>query len=245
MKPLVVLKHVAHEGLGTLADVLQESDVPFRHVDLFHEVPEDLDPHDLGGLIVMGGPMNVDQTDRYPFLAREVPWIARAIEAQLPVLGICLGSQLVAKALGSKVFPNPKKEIGWYEVQLTESATADPLLGSLQRRETVFQWHGDTFELPTGAVQLATSELCSQQAFRFGQSTWAFQFHMEVTAEMIDQWLREPGGRAEVAALDYIHPGDIRREIPRFLPPMERKAREVFGRFAEHCRQRHGREQGV
>ena len=184
----------------------------------------------------MGGPMNVDETQRYPFLAAEVDWIRRALDLRLPMLGICLGDQLLAKALGAKVFPNRVKEIGWYSMEMTPAAAADPLFAGCGKSLTVFQWHGDTFDLPPGAVHLAHSPLCAQQAFRAGPCAYGLQFHVEMTAAMIADWLGEPGNCGELAELDYIDAAAIRAATPERLPSLEVLARQVLGRFAGLCR---------
>ena len=252
MKPVIALRHVPHEGLGTIGDALTRGGMEFTIVDALgapspqpspkgrgSELPE-FDPRDWSGLVVMGGPMNVDQVDRYPVLADEVRWLQQAVEARLPVLGVCLGSQLLAKALGSKVYANRIKEIGWYDVELLPTANNDPLfhdLPSADRRINVFQWHGDTFDLPAGAMQLARSEQCENQAFRFGESAYGLQFHMEVTAGIIEEWLCEGGNCGELAELSYIDPAVIREETPKRLPAMEAIGRVVFDRFVEMCKE--------
>jgi GMP synthase (glutamine-hydrolysing) len=263
MKPVLAVRHVAHEGLGTIGDALARNDVPVEIVDaLAAPSPQpspkgrwssaDFDPGMWAGLVVMGGPMNVDEVKKYPFLAEEVRWLERAVEAGLPILGVCLGAQLLAKALGARVYPNKIKEIGWYEVELLPAAGDDPLLGSLgsstltpalsqgEREEsvTVFQWHGDTFDLPKGAQRLARSELCENQAFRYGRAAYGLQFHLEVTAEIIESWLCEGGNCGELAGLSYIDPVAIRRETPEKLPEMQRLGRVVFDRFVEMCKGR-------
>ena len=133
--------------------------------------------------------MNVDEVEKYPHLAQEVEWIKQALAAGLPTLGICLGAQLLAKALGAKVYPNRVKEIGWYSAELTPHADRDPLFEGGGKQITVFHWHGDTFDLPPGTVRLAESKLCRNQAFRYGRSAYGLQFHIEMTAELIDSWL--------------------------------------------------------
>jgi GMP synthase (glutamine-hydrolysing) len=183
----------------------------------------------------MGGPMNVDETERYPALAHEVAWLQKAVEAEIPVLGVCLGSQLLAKALGARVYANRVKEIGWYDIELVSSAADDPLFAGSPQTINIFQWHGDTFDLPAGAVQLARSPQCENQAFRFGKSAYGLQFHLEVTAEIIDDWLGEPGNCGELSQVPYIEPEAIRRETPVRLPVMEKHASGVFDRFAEMC----------
>ena len=235
MKPILVLQHVPHETLGTIEPALTEAELPLEYLELFRGGPRRPDLSQSAGMVVLGGPMNVDQTDAFPFLAAEIDWIGEAIDRGLPVLGVCLGSQLIAKTLGAAVRPNRIKEIGWYPLQLTPDAQEDRLLSGCDRDQTVFQWHGDTFDLPTGAVPLARSDLCENQAFRYGENAYAFQFHIEVTARMIDSWLDEEQNRREVAALDYIDSRVIRNRTPEQLPGLQTLSRVVFGRFAAMC----------
>jgi GMP synthase (glutamine-hydrolysing) len=238
MKPVLVLRHAPHEGLGTLGDALVAGQLALTQVDLFREPLATFSPRQWAGLVVMGGPMNVDETTRYPFLGDEVVWIRRAVDDGLPVLGVCLGSQLLAKTLGARVTPNRVKEIGWYEVELTSAASDDPLLAGCQKSESVFQWHGDTFNLPQGAVQLARGKSCENQAFRYGKCAYGLQFHLEVTAPMIDTWLCEDGNCGELSQLDYIDPAAIRRQTPERIGPLEQLSHLVFGRFAALCHHR-------
>lgn len=246
MKPVLIFHHVPHEMAGTVADALDAAGLTAEYTLLYEAVPKRLDMTSVAGLVVLGGPMNVDETDEYPFLVPEVTWIREAVEARVPVLGVCLGAQLLAKALGAKVWHNHVKEIGWYPVELTPLAAADPLFagcldgmagGSPTADGTfeVFQWHGDTFDLPPGAVHLARSAACENQAFRLGDSAYALQFHLEMTAEMIEDWLGNAENCRELAALDYIEPETIRRETPEQLPALQNIAARVFGRFAAMC----------
>ncbi len=149
-----VLRHMPQEGLGTLETALSRAGVEFRYFDLYRDVPTQLPLDEASGLVVLGGAMNVDEVEQYPFLALDICWIEQALALELPLLGVCLGSQLLAKALGSRVYPNRVKEIGWYPVELLPSADNDPLFAQSGAR-TVFQWHGDTFDLPSGATHLA------------------------------------------------------------------------------------------
>lgn len=238
MRPVLTFRHVEHESMGTLERIFRDAGLVYSYVNLYQEQPRAFDPNQLAGLVVLGGPMNADETDRYPFLAPEIGWIQSAIECGLPVLGICLGSQLVAKALGSKVYANRVKEIGWYDVETTPAAADDPLFADFGPRQTVFQWHGDTFDLPSGAVQLARNDQCEQQAFRYGSSVYGLQFHAEVTAEMIRAWFAEPASCVEVAALDYVDPDAVQAEIPHQLPAMHALGDRLFSQFATQCRNR-------
>lgn len=241
MHPVVVLQHVPRETLGSLEAVLHRAGLPWRYVELFAGLPDRLDIKQASGLIVLGGPMNVDQTDRYPFLAAEVQWIRQALQHSVPLLGICLGSQLLAKACGARVYPNPVKEIGWYEVGLTSPAAGDPLFAGCPPQLTVFHWHGDTFDLPPEAVLLATGPLCRHQAFRVGPRAYGLQFHIEMTAELIDSWLADFENNIELASLPYIDPEQIRQQTAVMLPRLEAVGSEVLGRFAALCSQQAGR----
>jgi GMP synthase (glutamine-hydrolysing) len=238
MKPVLVLQHVPHERLGTIEESFRQTGLSWQYVEL-HRPPVDrleaLPLEEAAGLVVLGGPMNVDEVERYPFLAREIRWIREAMAMELPLLGVCLGSQLLAKAMGARVYANDRKEIGWCEIRTTPEAADDPLFSESGPVETVFQWHGDTFDLPEGAVHLAEGQTCRHQAFRYGPSAWGLQFHIEMTAELIGSWLEEAGNSAELAGLDYIDPQEIVARTPRALPAMQRLGRRVMPRFAGMC----------
>ena len=185
----LILQNASGEGPGILRDILVQRGWVIRRLRLHRNerIPSNWQDHDL--LMIMGGPMNVYEETRYPYLAQETSLIQEALEADMPTLGFCLGAQLMAKAAGAKVKRGPQREIGWYRVYLTAEGTDDPLLKSFPMEFTVFQWHGDTFDLPAGGVRVVSSENYPNQAMRLGSLSYGLQFHIEVTAEMITQWL--------------------------------------------------------
>jgi GMP synthase (glutamine-hydrolysing) len=231
-QPILVLRHAPEVPLGSVADVLTEAGLSFRYVDLFEAVPERLPLDEAAGLVVLGGAMSANDVAEYPFLEAELDWLRQAVQRRLPLLGICLGAQLLAKALGGRVYRNPVKEIGFFNVELTAAAGRDRLFLGRGPAETVFLWHGDTFDLPRGAVQLARGERCPQQAFRYGESAYGLQFHVEMTPELLEAWLREPGFEREVAELPGVDAAALRAAAARQFPAMGRFSRCLLGRFA-------------
>jgi GMP synthase (glutamine-hydrolysing) len=229
---VLVLRHVPHEHLGTFALALRANDLAYKYVNLYEDANPNISVDGSSALIILGGPMNVYETDKYPFLKMEDGLIKRAIEKDIPVLGICLGAQLIAKSLGARVTKNREKEIGWYPLKVTDEGSKDNLLRSLSVEETVFQWHGDAFEIPMEAAHLAESALCPNQAFRFGSSVYGLQFHIEVTSEMVLEWLNVPENRREITPLkDNINPESIETEIPQFISRLNLLAKGVFQEF--------------
>ena len=186
----LVLQQIECEHAGLLGDFLREKGISAHTVKpyLGDAIP---DPNRYEAMVVLGGPPNVYQVDEYPFLAKEDTAIKRAVEKDVPLLGICLGGQLLAKALGAGVSQNPVKEIGFYRVDLTDEGLEDKLFSRCGTHLDVFQWHGDTFDIPEGAVKLAGSPLCANQGFRYGRRAYGLQFHVEVTPAMVASWIRE------------------------------------------------------
>ena len=183
-----VLQHVPFEGPAGVATWAASRGHDLEAVRLFEGVRPPA-PADLDLLVVLGGPMGVDDDARVTFLADEKRAIAAAIDAGRPVLGICLGAQLVASVLGARVGPNAHEEVGWYPVTLTEEGAASPLFDGVPSRFAAFHWHGDTFDVPPGAVRAASSEACANQAFAYGDRVAGVQFHPEVTAESLSLML--------------------------------------------------------
>ena len=184
----LIIQHVDIEGPGLIECCLNQGKTSFKILNLKPGIhlPK-LD--DFTHIVFLGGPMNVYEEDRYPFLRDEDLFIKEAIQRGKSVLGICLGAQLIAKALGAKVFKAPIEEIGWYDVSLTKIGSNDPLFSNLPKKFPVFQWHEDTFEIPEKAKLLAISDPVLHQAFRYGENAYGLQFHLEVTEEMICEWM--------------------------------------------------------
>jgi len=232
MKRLLVLQHVPHEILGTLNPLLKRAGFRIRYVNFGRHPDAQPKLDGYHGLVVLGGPMSVNESDRLPHLVTEMKLIEEAMQQNLPVFGICLGAQLTAKTLGARVYPNHKKEIGWYDVAPTQTGPSDPMFAHFEDSEKIFQWHGDTFDIPHGAAHLATSQLCPNQAFRYGTNVYGLQFHLEVDEPMIHRWLRVPENRREIRELHgHIDPDHIKHENPRHLPRMHELSNQVFGAF--------------
>lgn len=201
-KRWVVLQHVAWEGPGIIA---QEADrrgyeVDVRRLDRKDALPEADHIH---GLVVMGGPLGANEEVLYPFLRKECELLATMARSGRPVLGVCLGAQLLAKALGAKVFPGHAAEIGFGSVELIPAAQKDPLFAGDGNTLPVFHWHGDTFTLPDSAELLASSSMYAHQAFRFGGLAYGLQFHVEPDASTWAQWMPHlPKGLIDKAPLE-------------------------------------------
>jgi GMP synthase (glutamine-hydrolysing) len=200
---ILVLRHEPFEHLGHFATFLQSANIPFEYKDLGQPLALDerreRDGCGYSGVIIMGGPQSAN--DANPGLDAEMRLIGQAIEKGLPVLGVCLGAQLIAKALGARVYKNSVPEIGWAPVHFTEAAKSDPLFGGFATPTTFFHWHGETFDIPQGAEWLAYSDNCRHQAFRYGRNVYALQFHPEIEAGMILDWWAQPVNCGDVSKL--------------------------------------------
>ena len=235
MSKLLVFRHVAHEILGTLDPLLRNSGFRIKYVNF--ERDRDAKPKisNYDGLIVLGGPMNVDQVEQYPNLLTEIELIKQAIDSNMPVLGICLGSQLLAKALGAKVKKNKKPEIGWYDVTPTPEGKKDELISQFGGTEKIFQWHCDTFELPANTVHLASSQYCDNQAFKYGNNVYGFQFHLEVDTILIERWLKVPENMKDIENTNgEISPEIILEQTPKHINKLINLSNAVFGQFFDH-----------
>jgi GMP synthase-like glutamine amidotransferase len=187
---LHVFQHVAHEGLGSLESLFSEQGARITYTRLFEgETLPGLADVDM--LVILGGPMNVYEFDKYPWLQDETTFIRAALDAGKPVLGLCLGAQLMSVALGGTVTRNEHREIGWWPVEKLPGVEGDLRAACFPARFTTYHWHGDTFSIPEGAISLFRSAGCAHQGFAWGPRAVGLQFHPEITAEAIDKWVEE------------------------------------------------------
>lgn len=221
-----IFRHVPFEDIGLLEPVLEARGARINRID----VPlTDLSGHDplaADLLVVLGGPIGVGDDDVFPFLENETALIERRLQAGAPVLGICLGAQLMARALGARVSPARRKEIGWAPIDLTEAGRTG-CLGRLEEdRPTVLHWHGDNFDLPRGADSLASTENCPHQAFAIDRHALGLQFHLEVPPERLEQWF--VGHVVEIGSARGVEISQLRADTREHGPALARRAPLVF-----------------
>jgi GMP synthase (glutamine-hydrolysing) len=229
---VLVFQHVAAEPLGTLDPMLRDRGHRIRYVNFHREPDAQPDVSRYHGLIVLGGPQMPDEGAKFPHLNVEMRCIEQALAQDMPVLGICLGAQLLAYALGGGVRPMEDWEIGWYGLEPTHQAAADPLFCALTETRPVFQWHGYTFDLPAGAVHLARSETCENQAFRYNKHAYGLQCHLELDERLINRWLNYPEYRQDLE--EHGRGGDadaIREQTHRLIGQSIELSYQVFGNF--------------
>lgn len=188
MKPIAIFRHLECEGPGYFADFLNQHDLPHTLIRIDQDDPVPSSIEGYSALVFMGGPMSVN--DDLDWIAKELTLIQQAAKQNMPMLGHCLGGQLIAKALGGMITANPVKEIGWHSVAQQQNATADHWLAELPNDFEVFHWHGETFSIPQGAGLLLSSQYCENQAFAMG-NTLALQCHVEMTTPMVKEWVSE------------------------------------------------------
>src|SRR4029077_14282816 len=234
MKPILGIRNDREDTLGITAAVLGEGGAPLVCLDAFEPDVRWPDLEEIGGLIVFGGEMNVDEVDRHPYLQTQRELVRRAVNAGLPVLGICLGAQLLARAFGAPVYRAPVRELGFKPVRVTDLGQRDALLGAFQSGDRVFQWHEDTFDLPAGADLLVAGDDVPIQAFRLGGNAWGVQFHVEADADGLEGWLRvaEPSlSRVWKRTAD-----EVRDELRIYLPAQQQRSRVLLAAFADQVR---------
>jgi GMP synthase (glutamine-hydrolysing) len=229
----LVLQHISCEPPGAFGEVLTERGAEVVTIELDEGQPLP-DWQDFDHIIAMGGPMSVNDDDRLPWLAGEKRFVNAAVRAGKSFWGTCLGSQLLAASLGARVYAGPRPEVGLLPVRLTPDALRDPVFRSTPVELTTLQWHGDTFDLPAGAVLLATSPLYPNQAFRWGDRAYAVQFHLEVSVEMAREWGDVPEYREALEMT--LGAGALERmvaELEREESAMTGLARRLFERWLE------------
>ena len=231
MKPGLCVRNDRDDTLGITRQELAAEGVTVTVAEAFDPAAPWPSIDEVSGLIVFGGEMNVDEVERHPYLLTQRQLMVRAIESGVPVLGICLGAQILARALGARVYRAPVRELGFVPVTLTEAGSKDPLLSAFETGDRVFQWHMDTFDLPEASALLATGDQVRFQAFRAGRDAWGVQFHFEVNTETVEAWLKvsEPGfERVWRRTTD-----SIRDELHRHLPSQQQRSRQLFSAFAQ------------
>ncbi|MCO7225320.1 gamma-glutamyl-gamma-aminobutyrate hydrolase family protein [Pleionea sp. CnH1-48] len=192
MAKVMVFQHVPYEPLGTLDPLIRAARHRIRYVNFGRDPNEQPSLRGYDGLVVLGGPMNIGQEANYPHLDVEKALIREAIELGIPILGICLGAQLIASSMGADVRQMDEREVGWTELAPTPAGGADKVIQHFGSSEMVFQWHEYTFELPSGAELLVSGQQCHNQAFRLNDNVYGFQFHLEANLPLIQRWLRLP-----------------------------------------------------
>jgi GMP synthase (glutamine-hydrolysing) len=234
MKPVFGIRNDRDDTLGITSAALAEAGAPLIRLDAFEAEVRWPDLEEIGGLIVFGGEMNVDEIDRHPYLQTQRELVRRAVDAGLPVLGICLGAQMLARAFDAPVYRAPVRELGFKPVRVTDLGQRDALLGAFQSGDRVFQWHEDTFDLPAGADLLVAGEDVPIQAFRLGGNAWGVQFHFEADADGLEAWLRvaEPSlSRVWKRTAD-----EVRDELRIYLPAQQQRSRVLLAAFADQVR---------
>jgi GMP synthase (glutamine-hydrolysing) len=228
------LRHELPDHLGVGEEVLLAEGLEVSYVELWRgqQVPR---AADCQGMLILGGEMNADETERHPFLLAERELVRECAASSVPTLGICLGGQVMARAFGAAVWPGSSREAGFLPIELTPAGRSDPLLSVFADGDRVLRWHQDAFDVPAGGhLLLRAAGVAPNQGFRVGPCSWGVQFHPEVTGELVEEWLHLAGDalrshwRTSAEAL--------RRDAARHLPAQHQRARSLFGRFAEQVR---------
>jgi GMP synthase (glutamine-hydrolysing) len=238
VKPVLFVRNDTFETFGIAPRAFETSGV---QVQVFDAVDADAPRpslEDVSGVVMFGSSYNVDDTDRHPFLKEVRDLTREAVERGMPYLGICLGAQVLARALDRPAPPAPVREVGFEPVHPTPSTAGDPLLSHYAEGDLVFQWHQDTFELPEGAELLATADAVALQAYRVGDVTWGVQWHFEIDRGEIETWLDAFSAEADLLSTWGKTPEAVRAEAGALLTGHEAKGAETFRRFAEVVRER-------
>lgn len=229
-EPVLVLQHAESETLGLIADSLRSASKTFQYVRTFEDQPIPSGPSGYSALVVMGGPMGVYETERYPFLIEEMRLTEAFMGVRLPVLGVCLGSQLLAACLGASVQKGHQKEIGWYPIELSTEGKRDALWQDVPTRFVAYHWHGDIFELPQGATLLASSEVTPVQAYRYDRGVYGVLFHLEVSEDHIHRMLHEFADETE---RENVSAERIMHQAKHHLGPLQQIGATVFNQWTK------------
>lgn len=203
-KPVLIIQHAPHEHAAALRRALESQGIPSHVVRIYADeaLP---DPGTISGLVALGGPMGANDEIDFAWILGELRFMKQVYDLGLPIAGICLGGQMLARALGGKCATNPHPEIGWFEVKLNDEGARDPLMSSAGLNPHFYQWHYDTFFPPKEAVVLAESSICPRQAFRVGKNAYGFQFHPEADSQLVDEWLQIEGTDEEILLARIAH----------------------------------------
>ena len=223
---VLIIKNIKNEGPGTIEDFLKEKGAEYDIFEIFDCHAEIPDLRNYSHLVIMGGPMAVYEIDDHSYLNFETAMIRVFIKSNKPVLGICLGAQMIAYALGAKVYKGNVEELGWDKVEITEEGMNDPVISNIavgnSHQAEVFQWHGDTFDLPDKAVRLSSSDDYKNQAFRYKNNVYALQFHIEVKPDMIEEWFSN---------MSDINLEEMLKQTEKIYPDYSRRAAGFFKQF--------------
>jgi len=232
VKPILLVRNDPYETFGVATSALGAAGVPILVHDAIdpNAAPASLD--DVGGVVMFGSSYNVEHADEQPFIKEVRELTLRALERRIPYLGVCFGAQVLAWSLGAEVGKGPVREVGFEPLHPEPAAAQDPLLGHYEDGDMVFQWHMDTFALPSEAILLATGDAVPNQAFRVGDRTWGTQFHFEIDEPEIVLWLTAFAEEGDLVSAWGKTSEQVRDEARRHVAVHERKGREVFRRFA-------------
>ena len=226
MKKALAIRHVHFEDCGTLGDVLRERGFEIEYPEAAIAGLRNIDVLAPDLLVGLGGPISVYESDFYPFISDELELFRRRIAAEKPVIGICLGAQMLAHALGAKVYPGTAKEIGWKPLELTEAGRNSPVSHLAATNTSMLHWHGDTFDLPEGATLLASTDITKNQIYSYGDFLLAFQCHPELKYRNIESWLI--GHASEIATSKVTTVDAIRSDTERYGDALEAAGRKCF-----------------
>jgi GMP synthase (glutamine-hydrolysing) len=231
MKNATVIRHLAFEDLGSLAEALNQQDYVITYVEAGLDSVAGIDPLSPDLVVILGGPIGAYDVQDYPFLVDELRLLESRLKADIPTLGICLGAQLMARALGAKVYPGPYKEIGWSALDLSNEGMHSSLAHLAAEHTSVLHWHGDTFDLPIGSTHLASSSKYQNQAFSWGKSGLGLQFHPEVTAGNLERWFI--GHACEIGATSGVSIAGLREDTALYAKQLEKQAAKFWRAWLE------------